>query len=173
MIDLDLNICSIVKEAYERCNKIDNSHRERFHVNKKKTYVAPFKTYKKDYTILTNLDLEIIDPVKIGYPYERGGVCHDLIMHLLGFKDVNWREFYSSLNSFPKLESPNEGDILVYTKSLNGQNCINHLGQFKDGKVISKFGGGPIFHHGVHQIPFFDKNEKVVHKVHFLETNYS
>jgi len=56
---------------------------------------------------------------------------------------------------------PSEGEVLAYVAVGERYVQVKHMGIFKEGKVISKFGIGHIFRHDIGQVPL-SYGEKVI-----------
>ena len=177
-MDLDLSIAEIVREAFEDCFYTDINKPNRVVFNDPENYVAPFEVYRRDYSKLEKLGIgiKIVNPIKVGYELGRNGECIDLVLHMIGIKynSKDLEEYANRFESLQNLDVPIDRCAVIYYSEIPifFPEYREHIGLFINGNVISKWGSGPIFEHGISAVPYvgyFIANEGVYPKKHTVK----
>lgn len=160
-MELERRLIDKVKRQFDICLTKDMSHEDRFDYRKpfydpndSNNYVASFSFYKSDYAEMESLGLKIIDPRWIRYPLGRKGWCSDFVLHFCNMPAGEGA--LNRIKEFPILDEPDDICVGVYLSSHlpHVQPTPNHAGLIVNGKVISKFGCGPIFVHDYTAMPY-------------------
>jgi hypothetical protein len=117
---------------------------------------VPFKRYRPFYREVEELGLEMIDPATLDYPGVDGD-CVQFFLKMMKLPSMSTEKVKNLTYNIPQVKVPGEGDIVLYHWSTLAQSFAfnpSHIGIFKKGKVLSKFGNGPIFRHGLHDVPY-------------------
>ncbi|MBI1936411.1 hypothetical protein HYS31_08315 [Candidatus Woesearchaeota archaeon] len=159
-MNIDKKISELVFQAYKDCFKNDIFSRYRFHPNDPENYIAPFEIYRDDYSQVTELGIGIVNPFELGYLHGRNGHCIMLTLFLLGrnYPLKGFEQEALHILDFPDLSEPEEGCVVLYHSApLEFPRELiapDHVGIFRTGKVLSKWGPCPIFEHDVHAMPY-------------------
>ena len=180
---LDLSIAEIVKRVFEDCFYTDINNPDRIAFNEPEKYIADFKDYRVDYSKLEQLGLgiRIVSPEEVGYLLGRNGECIDLVLHMIGVKynSKDLEKYADRFESLQTLDKPADNCAVIYYSGVPMlfQEVREHIGFFIDGKVISKWGSGPIFEHDISAVPYVSyirvryatANDKLFPKTHRVE----
>ena len=157
MIDVDTSIANVVRRTFEECFSRDMRDMRRFDRWDPKKYIAPFEVYREDYRAMEGLGVKIVDPNELGFSLGRDGGCVNFALYMLGLPfNIHVEEQLEGVLEFPTSSAPIEGCIALY-KSILPEAPISeddHIDIFRNGKVLSKWGPGPIFEHDLSSIPF-------------------
>ena len=162
MIPLQLDVAKQTKLLFQECLQKDVSTPRRKVQNR---YIAPFETYAPNYLALMQVGAQVIDPKEAKYVRGREGNCDRFVCDILNaeFPIPSWR--------VQEIQLPSEDCLVIYASSNGGPLVRTHHGIFKEGKVISKWEGGPIFRHPLHSAPYALNQIGVENRVGFFTLN--
>jgi hypothetical protein len=157
MIKTDATLAESVDAVFTDCFNRDKSVTGRFNPEDPEDYIASFEDYAADYDPLKSFGIRILRPDEVEYPLKRNGDCVVFTLHKLGLPvddDKEVSELVEKILKLPDSDEPMEDSIVVYCPTAWEFGGASHIGLYRNGKVISKWGPGPIFEHGISATPY-------------------